>query len=270
MPPQSTPTPAPNAAARLTQAQILADVDVTPNRTTKTTITEAKEFSLLEKARNIVPRLLPTGIKTREQERRSTTVLYLWDSDDGMITMPVLNDKKLKETSVAAGYFITNLPVTPSNRKRGQTFQTNPQRMARCPAYMSVKFEPNSEGKDFRISWRDEGCLTVSTEFARLKEGKTKAKAIETAIVNWDKCERARAEKYNTELIIALARMHTVRFAKEGTGHPPHIPYGLQVNQRRLKCQSISDDFEEHYTITKEIHDRLKARKIGRRHHIIS
>ncbi|KAF5593657.1 hypothetical protein FPCIR_5173 [Fusarium pseudocircinatum] len=53
-------------------------------------------------------------------------------SDDQRITMPVLNVKKLKETSVAAGYFITDLPVTPSK------------------PYMSVKFEPDSQGKDFK------------------------------------------------------------------------------------------------------------------------
>ncbi|KAF5701225.1 hypothetical protein FMUND_13971 [Fusarium mundagurra] len=98
--------------------------------------------------------------------------------------MPVLNDKKLKETSVAAGYFITNLPVTPSKRKRGRTFQTSPQRMARCPAYMSFKFEPNSEGKDFKICWKDKGILTVSSEFVRFKEGITKAKAIKASIIN--------------------------------------------------------------------------------------
>lgn len=48
MSPQSTP--APDAAAHLTQAQTLDDADVTPNRRASTTITEAKGFSLLEKA----------------------------------------------------------------------------------------------------------------------------------------------------------------------------------------------------------------------------
>ncbi|PNP83181.1 hypothetical protein FNYG_03503 [Fusarium nygamai] len=116
------------------------------------------------------------------------------------------------------------------------------------------------KGKGFKTCWRDEGGLTVSSEFVRFKDGVTKAKAIETAIVNLDKCERAPVDRYNSELIIALARMRIVRFAKEGTGNPRHIP----LNQRTLKCQLISDDFEEHYTITREIHDRLKARKIGR------
>ncbi|RKK87723.1 hypothetical protein BFJ69_g475 [Fusarium oxysporum] len=141
--------------------------------------------------------------------------------------------------------------------------------MARTPAYMSVKFEANSQGKEFKTFWKDEGGLNVSSEFVKLKEGFTKAKAIEAAIVNWDKCERARVEKFNTELVIALARMRIVRFAREGTAQPPYIPQELRVNNRTIKCNLISDEFEEHYNIIKAVHEGLKGRKIGRPNHMI-
>ncbi|CVK89640.1 uncharacterized protein FMAN_04191 [Fusarium mangiferae] len=170
-------------------------------------------------------------------------VFFAWNSDDNMIAMPVLNVKKLKETSVAAGYFIKNLPVTPSKQKQGQDFQTNPHRMANASAYLN----------------KDESGLTVSAEFVRFKDGYTMAKAIDAAIVNWDMRERTRVDEYNSELIISLARMHTVRFAKDGTDHPPHIPHELQVNNRTLKCQLISDDFEEHYNMVKAVENGLSS-----------
>lgn len=196
-------------------------------------------------------------------------VFYLWNSDDDIVVMPTLHEKKIQETSVPVGYFVENLPITPSKRKRGQTFQTNPHRMAQAAAYMSAKFESNSEGKDFKLCWKDKGGLTVGAEFVRFKEGVTKAQAIESTIVNWDKCERARVEKYNTELIIALARMRIVRFAREGTALPPYIPQELRVNNRTIKCNLISDEFEEHYNIIKAVHGGLKGRKIGRPNHMI-
>ncbi|KAG9506018.1 hypothetical protein J7337_002992 [Fusarium musae] len=111
-------------------------------------------------------------ISDKIQESIFEKVSSLWDSDAHMITIPVLNVKKLKATSVAAGYFITNLPVTPL-KSEVKTL------------YMSVKFEPNSQGKDFETCWKDECGLTVSSEFVRFKYGVTKAKAI----VNLDKCE---------------------------------------------------------------------------------
>ncbi|KAF4426084.1 hypothetical protein FACUT_9936 [Fusarium acutatum] len=178
--------------------------------------------------------------------------------------MPIINDKKLKETSVAVGYFVKNLPVTPSKRKRGQSFQTNPHRMAEADAYLNVSFEANSQGKDCKTCWKDEGGLTVSSEFVRFKDGMSRAQAVELAIVNWDKCERAQVDKYNSEFIIALARMHTVRFAKDGTSHPLYIPHELQVNSRTLKCKLISDEFEAYKGMINTISQRLQKTKLGR------
>jgi hypothetical protein len=53
-------------------------------------------------------------ISDKMRESFFEKMFSFWDSDDHMITMPVLNVKKLKATSVDAGYFITNLPVAPS------------------------------------------------------------------------------------------------------------------------------------------------------------
>ncbi|KAF5988097.1 hypothetical protein FCOIX_681 [Fusarium coicis] len=117
-----------------------------------------------------------------EQEKHSFHDLLqecLWDSDDHIITMPVLNVKKLKATSVGAGYFITNLPVTPSKSE----------------------FEPNSQGKDFETCWKDECGLTVSSEFVRFKYGVTKAKAI----VNLNKAYRLESDEEEEEITIDWA-----------------------------------------------------------------
>ncbi|SCN78103.1 uncharacterized protein FFM5_01782 [Fusarium fujikuroi] len=132
-------------------------------------------------------------------------VFFACNSNNNMIAMPILNVKKLKETSVAASYFIKNLPVTPSKQKQGQDFQTNPHRMANASAYLNISFKANSQGKDFKTCWKDEGGLTVSAECVRFKDRYTMAKAIEAAIVNWDMCERTRVDEYNSELIISLA-----------------------------------------------------------------
>ncbi|KAI1045519.1 hypothetical protein LB505_008706 [Fusarium chuoi] len=280
MPPQSTSTPASDAAAPLTQAQILADAEITPDRPAKTTITEARGFSLLEKTsfsdllQEYCDTRPPTGddslVFTAElQNSFFEKVFQYWDSDDELVVMPTLLQKKIQQTSARVGYFTQTLPVTPSKRKRGQNFQTNPHRMANADAYMNVSFEANSQGKEFKYCWKDEGGLTVSAEFVRYKDGYTKATAIEAAIVNWDKCERARVDRYNSELIIALARMRTVRFARDGTANAPAIPQELRINGRTLKCQLISDDFEEHADIVQAVRSGLKARKIGRRHHVI-
>ncbi|KAF5558836.1 hypothetical protein FNAPI_4926 [Fusarium napiforme] len=128
---------------------------------------------------------------------------------------------------------------------------------------MSVKFEPNSEGKDFKISWKDEGGLTVSLEFVRFDPEMSKVEAVEWAIINWDKHERARVHKYNTELIIALACMRTVRFVCDGTANPLYIPQDLRVNDRTIKCNLISDEFDAFKDMIVAVSERLNKKKIG-------
>ncbi|KAF4332686.1 hypothetical protein FBEOM_13524 [Fusarium beomiforme] len=268
----------PNGA--LTAAEIAADTEVTQSRIIDTTIVTTSEMTLME---------------------------------------------KLEGTWVPAGYFVDSLPITPSKRKAGESIQSNRWRMANAPAYMSVKFESNSEGKDFKLCWRDRTGNHVKSDFvkfapgitraqaiekaivnydkhnrraneptylsvefdhesdskdfnlvwkdgasnkaparyAKLNEGMTKAQAIESAILNWDKNERLIVDKYNTKLIIALARMRIVRFAKEGTNNFPYIPQDLRVNDCTLQCQLASDEFEEYYGDIKKVHENLKRRKVG-------
>ncbi|KAF4958227.1 hypothetical protein FGADI_2599 [Fusarium gaditjirri] len=206
----------PVSHSHLSQAQMCRDEEVTANRSASTTITEPKDFSLMEKVS--FNDLLQEWCAARPNSGDNSQVLtaklresfferffYLWDSTDDMVVMPTLHEKNIRETA----------------------------------------------------------------EFVRFKDGITKAKAIESAIVNWDKYERARVDKFNSDLIIALARMRIVQFAQDGTESPPTIPQELRINGRTLKCQLISDDFEEHYNIVKAVHNGLKARKIGRPHHII-
>ncbi|KAI1036583.1 hypothetical protein LB503_003021 [Fusarium chuoi] len=229
MPPQ----PVPPSMAQM-------DGETTVSRDSNATIFESKELSWGERASFsdlllewCSARANTQTITADDQKSFFEQVFGLWSSDDDKIAMPKLPVKKVQETSVPVGYFIENLPVTPSKLKRGQTLQTNPRRMAQSPAYMSVKFE-GAVGIELNLYWKDEGGSAVGSEFVKFKDGFTKATAIEAAIVNWDKCERARVEKYNTELIIALARMQIVRFAKAGTQDFPYIPQDLRVNDRTI------------------------------------
>ncbi|EXL62706.1 hypothetical protein FOCG_01211 [Fusarium oxysporum f. sp. radicis-lycopersici 26381] len=196
-------------------------------------------------------------------------VFQLWDSNETFVSLPQLLPKKLRQTSFEAGLFKANLPVTPSKRKRGTTKQDNDHRMANSPAFLSVEFSSEAEGREFRLVWKDGGSTKVPVEYVKLKDGMTKAKAIEGAIINWDRNERSRVEEYNTKLIIALARMRIVRFAEAGTNAFPHIPQDLRVNNRTLQCKLISDEFDEFFNMMKAVHEGLSQSKLGAPKHMM-
>ncbi|KAG5773548.1 hypothetical protein H9Q72_000739 [Fusarium xylarioides] len=196
-------------------------------------------------------------------------VFKLWDSSDTQISLPELAPRKLKEASFQAGYLKENLPVTPSKRKRGITTQTNPNRMALKPAYLTVEFSSESEGKEFRLVWRDERGTRIPVDYVRYHEGVTKAHAILKAIKAWDRDLRSRVEDYNTKLIIALARMRIVRFAKAGTQNVPYIPDHLRVNGRILPCKLISDEFAEYFNVMKKVFEGLGNSQVGAPSHMM-
>ncbi|KAG5788843.1 hypothetical protein H9Q69_012092 [Fusarium xylarioides] len=129
--------------------------------------------------------------------------------------------------------------------------------MALKPAYLTVEFSSESEGKEFRLVWRDERGTRIPVDYVRYHEGVTKAHAILKAIKAWDRDLRSRVEDYNTKLIIALARMRIVRFAKAGTQNVPYIPDHLRVNGRILPCKLISDEFAEYFNVMKEVFEGL-------------
>ncbi|KAF5575772.1 hypothetical protein FPANT_11201 [Fusarium pseudoanthophilum] len=162
------------------------------------------------------------------QESFFEKVSFAWDSDDSMIMMPVLSAKKLRETSVAAGYFITNLPVTPSK------------------LYVSVKFEPNSQRKDFETCWKDEGGLTVSSELVRFKDGVTKAKAI----VNLDKS--LTWGKYDEEEVIDRA----TRLTRDKQKPPKDLSHFMPNGQIPINTANVQR-FNEKYRL--EVEDLTTA-----------
>ncbi|EMT65133.1 hypothetical protein NOF04DRAFT_12400 [Fusarium oxysporum II5] len=196
-------------------------------------------------------------------------VFQLWDSNETFVSLPELLPKKLRQTSYEAGLFKANLPVTPSKRKRGTTKQDNDHRMASAPAFLSVEFSSEAEGREFRLVWKDGGSTKVPVEYVKLIDGMTKAKAIEGAIMNWDRNERARVEEYNTKLIIALARMRIIRFAKAGTHAFPYIPQDLRVNNRTIQCKLITDEFDEFFQMMKAVHEGLSRSKLGAPNHMM-
>ncbi|RGP60586.1 hypothetical protein FSPOR_10553 [Fusarium sporotrichioides] len=83
----------------------------------------------------------------------------------------------------------------------------------------------------------------VNGDHVRLDDDTTMERAITKACINWDQTEKARVQVYNTSLVIALARLRIVNFAKAGTDQLPVVPGDLCVNQRLMRCQLISDGF---------------------------
>ncbi|KAH7172589.1 hypothetical protein DER46DRAFT_678566 [Fusarium sp. MPI-SDFR-AT-0072] len=93
------------------------DGDFTVSRDSTTTIFEAKELSLIE--RDSFSDLLREWCDARRATRANTQIVttddqksffeqvfYLWISDDDIVAMPTLQEKKIQETSVPVGYFI--------------------------------------------------------------------------------------------------------------------------------------------------------------------
>ncbi|KAF5713200.1 hypothetical protein FMUND_8050 [Fusarium mundagurra] len=87
-------------------------------------------------------------------------VFQLWDSRETQVSLPQLAPRTLKETSFEAGYLQDNLPITPRKRKLGDTAQRNEHRLANKPAYLSVEFSSESEGRDPPV-WRDKGSTRL-------------------------------------------------------------------------------------------------------------
>jgi hypothetical protein len=84
-------------------------------------------------------------------------VTILWDSNNDITFLPRLLPKKLRQTSVDVGNFTDNPPITPSKRKRGTTAQDNSHRIANAPAFLSVEFKSEAEGREFNLVWKDGG-----------------------------------------------------------------------------------------------------------------
>ncbi|KAF5628190.1 uncharacterized protein FTJAE_8942 [Fusarium tjaetaba] len=105
-----------------------------------------------------------------------------WDSDESCVPLPSMAPRTLQKSSFHAGYLKDNLPITPQKRKRGVTVQDNPKRMALQPAYLTVEFSSESEGKELRFVWRDEKGTRVPVDYIEYREDVTKAQAIQSAI----------------------------------------------------------------------------------------
>ncbi|EXA50620.1 hypothetical protein FOVG_03239 [Fusarium oxysporum f. sp. pisi HDV247] len=263
-----------------TAVHMAADTELVASRAAgQSTVSEAG-FTLLEKIS--FNDLLQEWCNTRPATARHNQVIssalrksfferffQLWDSNDTFVSLPQLPPKKLRQTSYEAGLFKANLPVTPSKRKREITKQDYDHRMAGKPAFLSVEFSSEAEGGEFCLVWKDGGSTKVPVEYVKYKEGMAKAMAIGGAITNWDRNERAGAENFNTKLIIALARMRIVRFAKAGTQDFPYIPQELRVNNRTIQCKLISDEFEEFFNVMKAVHEGLSRSKVGAPNHMM-
>ncbi|RSL76722.1 hypothetical protein CEP51_009704 [Fusarium floridanum] len=166
-----------------------------------------------------------------------------WTSAHDFIPLPTLPDKKKEQVSVPVGKLNDSLPVTPTKRKRGQAEQLDPARARVATALLSIHL--NIATYDVGTLWRDGNFATINRKYVDLDEGLTMKAAIRRAILNYDQCEAARIEQYNKALIIALARLRILAFAKTGTQEIPSISDAHRVNGRIKVVELASDQLLE-------------------------
>ncbi|KAG5655936.1 hypothetical protein KAF25_000856 [Fusarium avenaceum] len=184
-----------------------------------------------------------------------------WDSENDFIAFPVRAEKRLAQIAVVVGVFTEDLPVTPRKRKLGQEQQLNKGRRAGAPAYLSVHL--NAKGFNFESLWRDQHGSTVNSKFVRLSEGMTLKKAIEKSILSWDAWERTLVQQYNTEMVIALARCRVREFSRAGTAAPPYVSSDLEINDRLIQCDLVSDGLDEMQRSLTRISEAVQRRRPG-------
>ncbi|WKT43257.1 hypothetical protein QSH57_008093 [Fusarium oxysporum f. sp. vasinfectum] len=238
-----------------TAVHMAADTELVASRAAgQSTVSEAG-FTLLEKIS--FNDLLQEWCNTRPATARHNQVIssalrksfferffQLWDSNDTFVSLPQLPPKSYAKPPTKLDFLRPTYPSPHPSASR-------------------------QRGGEFCLVWKDGGSTKVPVEYVKYKEGMAKAMAIEGAITNWDRNERARAENFNTKLIIALARMRIVRFAKAGTQDFPYIPQELRVNNRTIQCKLISDEFEEFFNVMKAVHEGLSRSKVGAPNHMM-
>ncbi|RSM05127.1 hypothetical protein CDV31_009686 [Fusarium ambrosium] len=75
-------------------------------------------------------------------------------------------------------------------------------------------------------------------------------------------CEAARIEQYNKALIIALARLHILAFAKTGTQEIPSINDAHRVNGR-IKMVELASDHSSKSPLTSETSPDCVRLRVG-------
>ncbi|KAL2676851.1 hypothetical protein Neosp_010617 [[Neocosmospora] mangrovei] len=115
----------------------------------------------------------------------------------------------------------------------------DPARARGATALLSIHL--NIGTYDVGFLWRDGNFATINQKFVQLDEGLTMKSAIRRAILNYDQCETARIEQYNKTLIIAVARLQILAFAKTGTQAVPSVDDAHRVNGR-IKIVELASD----------------------------
>ncbi|KAI8714395.1 hypothetical protein NCS52_01159200 [Fusarium sp. LHS14.1] len=166
-------------------------------------------------------------------------VFNRWTSVHDFVPLPILPERKKEQVSVPVGKLKDNLPVTPMKRKRGQADQMDLARVRGATALLSIHLSIGAY--DLGFLWRDGNFATMNQKFVQLDEGLTMKLAIRRAILNYDQCETSRIEQYNKALVIALARLRILAFAKTGTQAVPSVDDAHRVNGRIEMVELASD-----------------------------
>ncbi|OBS20744.1 hypothetical protein FPOA_07084 [Fusarium poae] len=179
-----------------------------------------------------------------------------WDSDKKVVLLPSVPGKKnLSEIAVPVGEFKHDLPSGPQKRKSN----IKPERRAHATAWLEV------ECKTYGIKgiWRDGLGGIVDGLHVRFKDGVTKADAITKACINWYQVEKDRCNNYNTQVVVALARLQIIKFAEAGTSQKPQVPADLKVNGCLMPCRLISDDVPRIKSSLEELAEAMGKLDIG-------
>ncbi|GKU21030.1 unnamed protein product [Fusarium langsethiae] len=252
----------------ITSAEIMVDSDCVQSRDKGTTIYNKDDLTRQEK--EALCDLLREWCTTRPNQIVTSALVQVffarvfqaWNSENDCISLPVIpGKKKLAESAVPVGTFKHDLPITPQKPKSGENSHQKASRCAGARAWLSAHLQTEAYG--LATLWRDSLGATVNGDHVRLDDGITMERAIAKACINWDQAEKARVQSYNTSLLIALARLRIVNFAKAGTEQRPVVPVDLCVNQRLMRCQLISDGFARIMEVMNNAGDALERANVG-------
>ncbi|KAG8356883.1 hypothetical protein FVEN_g5500 [Fusarium venenatum] len=171
--------------------------------------------------------------------------------------------------AVPVGELKYDRPLDARQRYAEVTRQNKPKKRIYANAWLEVQLQDLPHPCGLKRIWRDGLGHLISGEHVRYKDGITDVEAITRACINWDQAERNRCRNYNSQLIVTLARLQIIEFAKAGTSENPKVPADLKVNRRLMLCRLISDDIHKLVTSWNNLAESLEKLDLGRPYQIM-
>lgn len=148
-----------------------------------------------------------------EQDDSSERGFDKWNSDCP-VTMPDEPFHTFSQSAAEVGHFLRDLPV------EAGSFVSN-NRKKKSKAYLMIKRDGDRTG----FLWCDGDGKAARRSYIKVKRGLAVSRVKEDLVEKYNDNESNAVSAYNKDLVIALARRHTVKLAKRGSDSitPPVI-----------------------------------------------